>query len=127
MRWKPELGYRIAESLQRQGRAQRVTVASQNWARQAIALPEVAHAAPPLSQEPGMSPSRRTAAIVSLLLLTAAPAGADSLSERRAAKEKAETIEVEVACGKLDNENCAVIVPEINSKTVSQNVRLKPL
>jgi hypothetical protein len=36
-------------------------------------------------------------------------------------------IEVEVACGKLDKENCAVVVPEINSKTVSQNVRLKPL
>ena len=74
-----------------------------------------------------MSPNRRIAAIVSLLLLAAAPAGADSLSERRAAKDKAETIEVEVACGKLDKENCAVVVPEINSKTVSQNVRLKPL
>ena len=74
-----------------------------------------------------MSPNRRIAAIVALLLLAAAPAGADSLSERRAAKENAETIEVEVACGKLDKENCAVVVPEINSKTVSQNVRLKPL
>jgi hypothetical protein len=40
---------------------------------------------------------------------------------------KGETIEVEVACGKLDKENCAVVVPEINSKTVSQGVRLKPL
>src|SRR5271157_2227312 len=74
-----------------------------------------------------MSPSRRIAAIISLLLLAAAPAGADSLSERRAAKEKAETVKVEAACGKLDKENCAVVVPEINSKTVSQNVRLKPL
>ncbi len=74
-----------------------------------------------------MSPNRRVAAIVSLLLLNAAPAGADSLSERRAAKEKAETVKVEAACGKLDKENCAVVVPEINSKTVSQNVRLKPL
>src|SRR5208282_3360221 len=74
-----------------------------------------------------MSPNRRVAAIVSLLLLNAAPAGADSLSERRAAKEKAETVKVEAACGKLDKENCAVVVPEINAKTVSQNVRLKPL
>ena len=53
--------------------------------------------------------------------------GADSLSERRAAKEKVDMVEVEVACGKLDKENCAVVVPEINGKTVSQNVRLKPL
>lgn len=52
---------------------------------------------------------------------------ADSLSERRAAKEKVEAIELEVACGKLDKENCAVALPEINSKTVLQNVRLKPL
>src|SRR5208282_5952677 len=74
-----------------------------------------------------MSPNRRVAAIVSLLLLNAAPAGADSLSERRAAKEKAETVKVEAACGKLDKENCAVVVPEINAKTVSQNLRLKPL
>jgi len=61
------------------------------------------------------------------LLVIATPLSADSLSERRAAKEKAETVEVEVACGKLDKENCAVVVPEINTKTVSQNVRLKPL
>lgn len=64
---------------------------------------------------------------VSALLLATAPAWADSLSERRAAKEKADTVEVEIACGKLDKENCAVVVPEINSKTVSQGVRMKPL
>ena len=34
---------------------------------------------------------------------------------------------MEVACGKLDKENCAIVVPEINSKTVLQGVRLKPL
>ncbi len=62
-----------------------------------------------------------------LALAFAFSASAESLSERRAAKEKAETVEVEVACGKLDKENCAVVVPEINSKTVSGNVRLKPL
>jgi len=72
--------------------------------------------------------SFRPAAVASLIaLLAAAPAFGESLSERRAAKEKAETVEVEVACGKLDKENCAVVVPEINAKTVSQNVRLKPL
>lgn len=68
------------------------------------------------------------AAIALLAIFVAVPqARAESLSERRAAKEKAETIEIEVACGKLDKENCAIVVPEINSKTVSQSVRLKPL
>ena len=52
--------------------------------------------------------------------MTAHGAGAESLSERRAGKDKSETIEVEVACGKLDKENCAIVVPEINSKTVSR-------
>jgi hypothetical protein len=65
--------------------------------------------------------------LVLALVLTAHGAGAESLSERRAGKDKSETIEVEVACGKLDKENCAIVVPEINSKTVSQGVRLKPL
>ena len=46
---------------------------------------------------------------------------------RRAAKEKADMVEVEVACGNLDKENCAGVVPEINGKTVSQNVRLNSL
>jgi len=65
--------------------------------------------------------------LVALGLLAATQAGAESLSERRAAKDKVGTIEVEVACGKLDKENCAVAVPEINAKTVPQGVRLKPL
>jgi TRAP-type uncharacterized transport system substrate-binding protein len=69
----------------------------------------------------------RLTVVVSAFLLAATPVWADSLSDRRAAKEKADTVEVEVACGKLDKENCAVVVPEINTKTVSQNVRLKPL
>jgi TRAP-type uncharacterized transport system substrate-binding protein len=64
---------------------------------------------------------------VSAFLVASSPVWADSLSDRRAAKEKADTVEVEVACSKLDKENCAVVVPEINTKTVSQNVRLKPL
>ncbi len=71
--------------------------------------------------------NRRLAASVSAFLLATTSVFADSLSERRAAKEKTETVEVEIACGKLDKDNCAVVVPEINAKTVSQNVRLKPL
>ncbi len=75
-----------------------------------------------------MSYVLRIAAIVAAIpLVAASPGWGDSLSDRRAAKEKAETIEIEVACGKLDKENCAVVVPEINAKTVGQNVRLKPL
>lgn len=62
-----------------------------------------------------------------IALCVALPAYAESLSERRAAKDKQDVVEVEVACGKLDKENCAVVVPEVNTKTVSQNVRLKPL
>ena len=74
-----------------------------------------------------MSISLRFGAAILTLLLAAAGGRANSLSERRAAKEKAETVEVEVACGKIDKENCAVVVPEINAKTVSEGVRLKPL
>lgn len=78
-----------------------------------------------------MFPSPRSAAIIftllPALLLAASGTQGESLSERRAAKEKAESIEVEIACGKLDKENCAIVLPEINSKTVSQSVRLKPL
>ena len=74
-----------------------------------------------------MSASSRMALIVSALVVVSLPAWADSLSERRAGKEKGGVTEVEVACGKLDKENCAVVVPEINTKTVPQNVRLKPL
>ena len=69
----------------------------------------------------------RKAVIVSALVVVCLPAWADSLSERRAGKEKAGVTEVEVACGKLDKENCAVVVPEITTKTVPQNVHLKPL
>ncbi len=64
---------------------------------------------------------------VMAFLVAGTQAGAESLYERRAAQEKVETVEVEVACGKLDKENCAIVVPEISSKTVSQGVRLKPI
>lgn len=67
------------------------------------------------------------AALTLAILATVSPVAAESLSDRRAAKEKVETIEIEIACGKLDKENCAIVVPEINSKTVAQGVRLKPL
>ena len=66
-------------------------------------------------------------AAVAAIIFVCATANGESLSERRAAKEKVDTVEIEVACGKLDKENCAVVVPEINSKTVSRGVRLKPL
>ena len=83
-------------------------------------------AGPPVRPRVRKSPCRSiivVAAVSLLALVVAAPASAESLSERRAAKEKADTVEVEVACGKLDKENCAVVVPEINAKTVSQNMR----
>ena len=74
-----------------------------------------------------MSAGRRSSVLLLVALWAALPAYAESLSERRAAKDKQDVVEVEVACGKLDKENCSVVVPEINTKTVSQNVRLKPL
>ncbi|MGO9742537.1 MAG: TAXI family TRAP transporter solute-binding subunit [Roseiarcus sp.] len=74
-----------------------------------------------------MSTTARLLFLAPLMAFAIASASADSLSERRAQKEKTETVEIEVACGKLDKENCAVVVPEINAKSVSQGVRLKPL
>jgi len=65
--------------------------------------------------------------VLSAFFWLAGPGAADSLSERRAAKEAAPSAEIEVACGKLDKENCAIVVPEINAKTVPVGVRLKPL
>jgi hypothetical protein len=79
----------------------------------------------PLWESQKMTLDPRSAAIVLALLLAGTQIHAESLSERRAAKEKVESIEV--ACGKLDKENCAIVVPEINSKTVSQGVHLKPI
>ncbi|MBY6243247.1 TAXI family TRAP transporter solute-binding subunit [Methylosinus sp. Sm6] len=67
------------------------------------------------------------AALALTLVAASTEVPAESLSERRAAKEKVETVEIEIACGKLDKENCAIVAPEINSKTISQGVRLKPL
>jgi TRAP-type uncharacterized transport system substrate-binding protein len=68
-------------------------------------------------------------AVLALLtiLVPVTQAGAESLSERRAAKEAVETVEIEIACGKLDKENCAAVAPEINAKSVLRGVRLKPL
>lgn len=65
--------------------------------------------------------------VLSAFFSLAGPGAADSLSERRAAKEAAPSTEIEVACGKLDKENCAIVVPAINAKTVPVGVRLKPL
>jgi TRAP-type uncharacterized transport system substrate-binding protein len=71
--------------------------------------------------------STRAALCALTILATIGPAAAESLSERRAAKDKAETIEIEIACGKLDKENCAIVAPEISSKTAAAGVRLKLL
>lgn len=68
----------------------------------------------------------RNAAVLCIAFFVT-PALAESLSERRAARDKAETVEIEVACGKLDKENCAIVVPELSSKTIANGVRLKPL
>jgi TRAP-type uncharacterized transport system substrate-binding protein len=65
-------------------------------------------------------------AFFAVLALTGA-AAAESLSDRRQAREKVETVEMEIACGKIDKENCAVVVPEIGAKTAAGGVRLKPL
>ena len=69
----------------------------------------------------------RLALALAASLALVGPGVADSLSDRRAAKAPAAAADIEVACGKLDKENCAIVVPEMNSKTVSANLRLKPL
>jgi TRAP-type uncharacterized transport system substrate-binding protein len=69
----------------------------------------------------------RLCLVLSAFISLAGPGSADSLSDRRASKDAAQSAEVEVACGKLDKENCAIVVPEINAKTVPVGVRLKPL
>ncbi|MBB4196580.1 TRAP-type uncharacterized transport system substrate-binding protein [Rhodoblastus sphagnicola] len=74
-----------------------------------------------------MPPVFRPLLVVSALLALAGPTAADSLSDRRASKDSATVADIEVACGKLDKENCAIVAPEINAKTVPVGVRLKPL
>jgi TRAP-type uncharacterized transport system substrate-binding protein len=74
-----------------------------------------------------MSHILRLCLALSACFSLAGPGSADSLSDRRAAKDAAQSAEVEVACGKIDKENCAIVVPEINAKTVPVGVRLKPL
>jgi TRAP-type uncharacterized transport system substrate-binding protein len=69
----------------------------------------------------------RYAIVFLAVLVFVGRAEADSLSERREAREKIKTVEIEVACGKLDKENCAIVVPEIAAKTAASAVRLKPL
>jgi TRAP-type uncharacterized transport system substrate-binding protein len=76
---------------------------------------------------PKMALALRSAAALLALFLAGTQTHAESLSDRRAAKEKVEIIEVEVACGKLDKESCAIVIPEIDSKTASKGVHLKPL
>ncbi|MBV8095744.1 MAG: hypothetical protein JO110_21455 [Acetobacteraceae bacterium] len=54
-------------------------------------------------------------------------ASAETLSERRASRDKLKEVSLEVACGRADKENCAVVVPEVNVRTVANQVRLTPL
>jgi TRAP-type uncharacterized transport system substrate-binding protein len=74
-----------------------------------------------------MSNVFRLGLILAAFIALDEPSAAESLSERRAAKDSAEAVEVEVACGKLDKENCAVVLPAINAKTVPSGLRLKAL
>lgn len=75
-----------------------------------------------------MNNSVRSLFVGTFTALSVAGAHADSLSDRLAAKKpQQQAVELEVACGKPDKENCAIVVPAINERTVSQNIRLKPL
>jgi TRAP-type uncharacterized transport system substrate-binding protein len=64
---------------------------------------------------------------LSASIALAGPVAAQSLSDRRAAKDAASAAEIEIACGKIDKESCAIAAPEIGAKTAPVGVRLKPL
>lgn len=74
-----------------------------------------------------MSHLLRLSLVLAAFIVLDGPSVAESLSERRAVKDAAQSVEVEVACGKLDKENCAIVAPEINAKTAPAGLRLKPL
>jgi TRAP-type uncharacterized transport system substrate-binding protein len=52
---------------------------------------------------------------------------ADSLSSRRAAHTHTSEIALEVAGGRIDKENLALVLPEVNQRTVQSGIRLTPL
>lgn len=70
---------------------------------------------------------KAAALLISGSMLVPSYIHAETLTERRAAKNKAQSVEIEVACGKADKENCAIVIPEANSRTVPNGIRLKPL
>jgi hypothetical protein len=74
-----------------------------------------------------MSHLLRLSLVLAAFAVLDQPSAAESLSERRAAKDAAQSVELEVACGRLDKENCAIVVPEINAKTAPSGLRLAPL
>jgi TRAP-type uncharacterized transport system substrate-binding protein len=56
-----------------------------------------------------------------------APVLAQSLSERLAAKKQTSTVEMTVACGKLDKSNCNQVVPRLAEYAVPRGVAIKPI
>ncbi len=67
--------------------------------------------------------ARLRAAAFTALALAAPPLAAEP-SSQRAVKPAVETIDV--ACGRLDKQSCAVVLPELNAKIASAGVRLAP-
>lgn len=56
-----------------------------------------------------------------------APAMAQSLSERLAAKKQTLAVEMTVACGKLDKSNCTQVLPRLAEYSVPRGVNIKPI
>jgi hypothetical protein len=56
-----------------------------------------------------------------------APAMAQSLSERLAAKKQTLAVEMAVACGKLDKSNCTQVLPRLAEYSVPRGVNIKPI
>jgi TRAP-type uncharacterized transport system substrate-binding protein len=61
------------------------------------------------------------------IVVAASPAFGQSLSARLAAKNKVKTVDIQVACGKLDKSNCAQVLPRLAEYTVPNNVNLKAI
>jgi TRAP-type uncharacterized transport system substrate-binding protein len=56
-----------------------------------------------------------------------APAMSQSLTERLAAKKQSVSVEIAVACGKLDKSNCNQVVPRLAEYSVPRGVTIKPV
>ena len=66
-------------------------------------------------------------AVAAMGIASAAPATAQSLSERLAAKKQTVSVEMTVACGKLDKSNCNQVVPRLAEYAVPRGVTIKPI